>query len=110
MIRTCMPSKKAKQKGNSNIEWSADDLRSLLPNDRLAQSPFFLKEAVEKAGREMNLSRVWVFGSRARGDQRPLSDYDVAFEQKKLDRSQWVKFVTHMDEFAKTLLSVDWVL
>jgi hypothetical protein len=46
------------------------------------------------------IERVVLFGSRARGDARPASDYDVAVFLKslsdrwaKLDRL-WVKFVT----------------
>ena len=44
--------------------------------DVIAHSP--LQRAIERAGRDPDLLAVILFGSRARGEASPASDYDVA--------------------------------
>lgn len=42
-----------------------------------------------------NLSRIILFGSRARGDNRPDSDYDLLIELRtEIDRARYVELYT----------------
>jgi predicted nucleotidyltransferase len=50
--------------------------------------------------------RVLLFGSRARGDFRPESDIDLAFEHQG-SSVQWADFVNAQLETAPTLLAID---
>jgi predicted nucleotidyltransferase len=44
-------------------------------------------------------SKVYVFGSRARGDNRPFSDYDIAVDNgAKIDLSTILKIVGKIDD------------
>ena len=67
-----------------------------------------MQSIVRAAQRSLVLRRVILFGSRARGDARPDSDIDLAFEHGSSD-SQWAEFVNEMAEEAPTLLSLDLV-
>jgi predicted nucleotidyltransferase len=52
------------------------------------------------------VTRVWLFGSRARGDNRPRSDVDIAVEAPTASRSAWSRI--RLDALdAKTLHHVD---
>lgn len=65
-------------------------------------------EIVEAAQRRLDLRRVILFGSRARGDARVDSDLDLAFEHGSTD-AEWADFVNQMRDEAPTLLSLDLV-
>jgi predicted nucleotidyltransferase len=54
--------------------------------------------------------RVWLFGSRARGDNFERSDIDFAIEAPGIDRGQWAALHLDLEEDADTLLLVDFVL
>ena len=69
--------------------------------------PRFLHELIAQAKSRLRVSKIVVFGSRARADCHPTSDYDVAF---MLDDSQgWAAFVAEQQEEARTLLPLDLV-
>ena len=51
--------------------------------------------------------KVILYGSRARGDAREDSDYDLAFVFPGDRRDRWVRFVVDLDDAAVTLLPVD---
>jgi predicted nucleotidyltransferase len=61
---------------------------------------------VHQADRALDLRRVFLFGSRARGDAREDSDIDLAFDHRS-PASVWADFVNTMREQAPTLLDVD---
>jgi predicted nucleotidyltransferase len=63
--------------------------------------------AVEQARLHLNAKRVWLFGSRARGSARRLSDIDIAVEAG--EKPQWGWFAANMEEHAPTLLHIDLV-
>lgn len=65
-----------------------------------------LRQIVQRARRVLNLKRVVLFGSRARGDARPDSDIDLAFEHGS-SAARWAEFVNEMQDAAPTLLSLD---
>ena len=90
--------------------WTAEKLRSHKLSERLTLCPYFLKESVKNARLELNVNRVWVIGSRARGDADTFSDYDIVFDVPDKNKEQWAKFVGNQRENARTLLSIDWIL
>jgi predicted nucleotidyltransferase len=53
------------------------------------------------------IERVWLFGSRARGDQFPRSDIDLAIEAPGMGRYDWLKIALDFEDEAPTLLSID---
>jgi uncharacterized protein len=56
------------------------------------------------------VERVWLFGSRARGDNFERSDIDLAIEAPAIDRTEWANLHLDLDEEADTLLLIDFVL
>jgi uncharacterized protein len=63
-----------------------------------------------RLARHPAVERVWLFGSRARGDHFERSDIDLAIEAPGIDRSEWAKLHLDLDEEANTLLLIDFVL
>lgn len=61
-----------------------------------------------EAARSLALRRVYLFGSRSRGDARPDSDIDLAFEHDST-LAAWSDFVNRMRDEAPTLLDLDLV-
>jgi len=53
--------------------------------------------------------RVTLFGSRARGDARTDSDYDLAFDFPSERQLYWLRFVTAADDLPITLRPTDLV-
>lgn len=51
---------------------------------------------------------IWLFGSRARGEQRERSDIDLAIECPSASEVQWQQVLAIVDE-ADTLLPIDCV-
>ena len=67
-----------------------------------------LRELLQEADRALDLGRVYLFGSRARGDARENSDVDLAFEHAS-SPADWADFVNSAQEQAMTLLDLDLV-
>lgn len=82
------------------------------PSDLPIQRDVLLEQALQQivraAQRSLALRRVILFGSRARGDARPDSDIDLAFEHRSSD-AEWAEFVNEMAEHAPILVSLDLV-
>ena len=64
----------------------------------------------ERASRYPTIERVLVFGSRARGDARERSDFDLAVVAPRMDPSDWSRFALDFDEEAPTLCGIDLLL
>ena len=79
-----------------------------LPKDVPVQHPA-IAGIVDKAKAMLPVSRVWLYGSRGRGDHHPKSDIDMAFEMSTDDAQAWVYFLSDVHENARTLLNVDLV-
>jgi len=62
-----------------------------------------------RARGEPAIVRVAVFGSRARGDSRERSDYDLAFFAPALHPADWSRFALDFEENAPTLCHLDLV-
>lgn len=73
----------------------------------LPAMPAFLHEIIGAAKHQLHVSKIVVFGSRARADCQPTSDYDLAFMLD--DTRGWVRFVADQQEEAGTLLPLDLV-
>jgi predicted nucleotidyltransferase len=54
------------------------------------------------------IKRVWLFGSRARGDQEERSDIDLAIEAPDISPEAWSR-IGELVDHAQTLLKIDWV-
>jgi uncharacterized protein len=67
-----------------------------------------LSDILARAERKLKLGRVFLFGSRARGDARDDSDIDLAFEHESPD-ARWADFVNEVQDEATTLLEIDLV-
>lgn len=54
-----------------------------------------------------SIKKILLFGSRARGDYRPLSDFDVAVVAPEMSPSDWAQFAIDVREECPTLCGVD---
>ena len=68
-----------------------------------------IAELAQRLARHETVERVWLFGSRARGDNFERSDIDLAIEAPRMDRHEWLKIALDFGEEAPTLLLVDLV-
>jgi predicted nucleotidyltransferase len=91
----------------STIPAQTEPLAAYWNASMLPSMPRFLRELIAQATAQLQVSTIRVFGSRARADCQPTSDYDIAFE---LDDTQgWEEFVTTQPDEAWTLLPLDLV-
>ncbi len=65
-----------------------------------------LERLVEALADQRQVMRVWLFGSRARGDHADRSDIDLAIEAPGASRRGWLD-LCHLIEEADTLLPID---
>lgn len=72
------------------------------------RAPRAVRDIVLQANQALDLRRVFLFGSRARGDAREDSDIDLAFDHRS-SPPVWADFVNTIREQAPTLLDVDLV-
>ncbi len=86
--------------------YDLSQLRTLPLEERLAGAHPFLRQVVVLAQETSKPQSILVFGSRARGDHRKNSDFDIAFKGVK-DESGWALMVTSLMENAETLCSFD---
>ena len=68
--------------------------------------PPALYRLVEDLAAQPHVRRVWLFGSRARGDADEHSDIDLAVEAPAADRREWLDICRRVEE-AETLLPID---
>ena len=76
--------------------------------ERFKFLPLPIKDLVNRAIEEVNPIRIYLFGSRVRGDFHEASDIDIGFELDG-NSTRWSHFVTTENERARTLLSLDLV-
>jgi len=68
--------------------------------------PEIVDELVRSLATSPEVQRVWLFGSRARGDAGPRSDIDLAIDAPGAAHRQRLDWVSLIED-ADTLLSVD---
>ena len=79
------------------------------PDDKAVSVPDFIQALVNDAVARLAPKRVFLFGSRARGDAERGSDYDIAIDAPGLDDAQWTHFVLDTEENLEALLDIDLV-
>lgn len=82
-------------------------LRKLPIELRLREVPLFLQKLIQESRACCKVERVIVYGSRARGDESELSDWDLAFDVPADQKISWLEFSSEISERAETLLKVD---
>ena len=65
-----------------------------------------VRDLREVFARTPGVERVWIFGSRARGDQREHSDIDLAVDAPGLEREGFRALLGRLDHLA-TLYKID---
>jgi len=68
--------------------------------------PGTVQAVIERGARDLKPEKIVLFGSRARGDHRPNSDFDLAFFQVK-NNEDWDRFLVSHQEDPTTLYSLD---
>ena len=66
-------------------------------------------DVIDRAVRLIGPTRVWLFGSHARGDATPTSDVDLAFDLPATDRGNWAAFVIEAADEVPALVDMDLV-
>lgn len=64
---------------------------------------------VDLAKKSLKPERVILYGSRARGDFKAISDYDLAFDLDERALSGWSRFSLDVQDNAPTLKQIDLV-
>lgn len=75
----------------------------------LESLPPSIRSVVQYAIDTLGPRRIYLFGSRARGGARELSDFDLAFDLDEDARGKWLRFLADIDELPLTLRAVDYV-
>lgn len=68
-----------------------------------------LDHIVQLAIKTVRPTKIWLFGSRARGDALEKSDFDLAFEFPKRNEKNWVRFCLEIEDNPPTLHRYDLV-
>ena len=71
--------------------------------------PSHAADLARRLARHPAIERVWLFGSRARGDNFERSDIDLALEAPTMAHHDWLKIKLDFDDDAPTLLLIDLV-
>jgi predicted nucleotidyltransferase len=69
----------------------------------------FLHWVVQAAIAHLNVSKVYLFGSRARKTHSELSDFDLAFDFPQEKEGNWGTFSVKVQEEVRTLRKLDLV-
>ena len=82
-------------------------MSATLPDDFPRRT--LIEDLAGRLARHPAVERVWLFGSRARGDNFERSDIDLAVEAPGMDPYDWLNITLDFGEEAPTLLSIDLV-
>lgn len=66
-----------------------------------------LNYVISAAIQQLSPKRILLYGSRARGDAREQSDYDIAMDCPTINEPTWSKFVLNLADCAPTLHHMD---
>ena len=69
--------------------------------------PAALEAIVRRVAAQPHVRRIWLFGSRARGEARERSDVDLAIEAPEAGRREWLEVCRVVEDDADTLLPID---
>jgi uncharacterized protein len=68
-----------------------------------------IEDLAGRLARHPAVERVWLFGSRARGDNFERSDIDLAIEAPAMSQDDWSRTKLDFEDEAPTLLLIDLV-
>jgi uncharacterized protein len=68
-----------------------------------------IEDLAGRLARHPAVERVWLFGSRARGDNFERSDIDLAIEAPAMSHDDWSRTKLDFEDEAPTLLLIDLV-
>jgi uncharacterized protein len=68
-----------------------------------------IEDLAGRLARDVAVERVWLFGSRARGDNFQRSDIDLAIEAPAMSHDDWLRIKLDFADEAPTLLLIDLV-
>lgn len=71
--------------------------------------PNSIKNLVHRLIQQINPDEIILFGSRARGDHRQNSDYDIAVKAEGIEYANWARLQISLEEQPITLYHVDLV-
>ena len=77
-------------------------------NPDVAAPSVAIEKLVERFAAQPHVRRVWLFGSRARGDANERSDIDLAVEAPEADEREWLEMAGWIED-VDTLLPIDLV-
>lgn len=66
-----------------------------------------LIEQLSKVGQNNNIHKIFLFGSRAIGDNTNKSDIDLAFVAPDMSKEEWLEFSDKLEDELDTLLFLD---
>ncbi len=90
--------------------WTAQSILHFPISQRLSHLPSYLKIFLDAAVLSLDPERIWIFGSRARGDARMTSDFDIAFQiSAKQSVKNWENFCLLAIDSPPSLHLYDWV-
>lgn len=78
--------------------------------DELIKEHPFLVSLIQLAQKELIVQKIYIFGSRARGDARKNSDFDIAILSEGTSSVTWLNFCAKWDHSKETLHSFDLIL
>ncbi len=71
--------------------------------------PDSIKNLVQRMIHDLSPDEIILFGSRARGDHRANSDFDIAVKSSKITTDAWARLQIDLQEEPITLYQVDLV-
>ena len=74
--------------------------------DRIAR---VVADVVARASRLLDVERVWLFGSQARGTATRGSDFDIALQLPGAARARWSEFALECEDEVPALVDLDLV-
>jgi uncharacterized protein len=77
--------------------------------DKLQEQPETIRNFIHKVVDQLKPQQVILFGSRARQENRPTSDFDIACKFENKDADQWTLFNVAMIDDLTTLWPIDFV-
>jgi len=81
-------------------------MTALAKDDRVAR---VVADVVARASRLLDVERVWLFGSQARGTATRGSDFDIALQLPGAARARWSEFALECEDEVPALVDLDLV-
>lgn len=90
------------------VTWNAEEAQIKHKRINASNLPSNLATIVKLAKDTISPSKIWLFGSRARGEAIEKSDFDLAFRFRG-SKEDWTIFVNRLEAWPPTLHGYDLV-